>query len=69
MATDEPLIYTSRGNVPAASLTYETQWEFAPGLIKFVERHRAADGEVVKESAHVYDVRNVMAEAVPGSIG
>lgn len=50
---DEPLIYTSRGNLPIASLQYETRWEAAEGYIKFVEVYRL-DGEVVRESAHVY---------------
>ena len=40
---DEPLIYTSKGNVPVASLTYEPAWEHAPGnYLKFVERYRDA---------------------------
>lgn len=60
---DEPLIYTSQGNVPLASLTYETAWEVTPDYIKFVERHRNAAGEVVKESAHVYALKPVTAMA------
>ena len=50
---DEPLIYTSHGNLPASSLTYETAWEDRPEYTKFVERYKLGD-EVVKESAHVY---------------
>lgn len=49
----EPLIYTSRGNLPIASLEYATQWEDAPTYLKLVETYRLA-GEVVRESAHVY---------------
>jgi hypothetical protein len=51
--TDEPLIYTSKGNLPLSSLTYEVKWERTDTYVKFVEIHRTADGEVVREAAHV----------------
>ena len=54
MAQDEPLIYTSKGNLPVSSLTYQTRWELTDTYIKFSERHLLGD-EVVKESHHVYD--------------
>jgi hypothetical protein len=63
---DEPLIFTSKGNLPIASLTYETEWEVNDNFIKFVERYRL-DGEVVKEGAHVYDRRGVCATGLIGS--
>jgi hypothetical protein len=50
----QPLIWTSKGNLPLSALTYETVWEDHPDHVKFVERHRL-DGEVVKESCHVYN--------------
>lgn len=50
---EAPHIYTSRGNLPIASLEYATRWEDAPTYLKFVETYRLA-GEVVRESAHVY---------------
>lgn len=62
-----PLIFTSKGNVPIASLTYETAWEINDAFIKFVERYRDATGEVVKEGAHVYDCRGLCATGVIGS--
>lgn len=65
----EPLIWTSKGNLPISSLAYEPSWDIVPGqYIKFVERYRL-DGEVVKESAHVYDLRGVMGAGIAGSIG
>lgn len=67
--TEVPLIFTSKGNVPVDSLSYETAWEVTPDYIKFVERHRDGSGEVVKESAHVYDLRGVMGAGIAGSIG
>ncbi len=61
----DPLIFTSKGNVPVASLAYETAWDVNPDYVKFVERYRDASGEVVKESAHVYVLKpaTAMAEA------
>ena len=50
----EPLIWTSKGNLPLASLTYQHAWDDQPTYIKFCERYLDAAGEVVKESAHVY---------------
>ena len=63
----EPLIYTSKGNVPAASLTYETAWDVQDSYIKFVERYRDESGEVVKESAHVYDRHGVFGAGMANS--
>lgn len=59
----EPLIYTSRGNLPVSSLDYETRWEDTPDYIKFVEVYRL-DGEVVRESAHVYSKRGLFCESI-----
>lgn len=50
--TEEPLIYTSKGNLPVASLKYEAWWDRQPDFVKLIERY-TLDGEVVKESAHV----------------
>jgi hypothetical protein len=41
---NEPLIYTSKGNLPIASLVYETEWlllQREPLALKFIERHRS----------------------------
>lgn len=59
---DEPLIYTARGNLPIAALEYRTRWEDEPDYIKFVETYML-DGEVVRESAHVYAKRGILCEA------
>lgn len=47
-----PLVYTTKGNLPADSLMYSTKWVVDPEYIKFVEIY-TLDGEVVRESAHV----------------
>lgn len=66
--TENPLIYTSHGNLPIASLQYETRWEDEADYIKFVEVYRL-DGEVVRESAHVYAKRGLLCEPVAQQIG
>lgn len=65
---DEPLIYTSKGNLPVSSLQYDHRWEDTETYTKFVERY-LLDGEVVKESAHVMAKRGAMAQAKQGEFG
>ena len=48
---DEPLIYTSKGNLPISSLTYKHEWFEDDVAITFAEEYRM-DGELVKRSAH-----------------
>ena len=67
--TQEPLVWTKNGNVPISTLTYQTGWDVQPTYIKFCERYLDASGEVVKESAHVYDKVGVAVEATATSIG
>jgi hypothetical protein len=49
---DVPLIWTTKGNVPVASLEYYIGWEITEESIVFKEQYRL-DGEIVKENAHV----------------
>lgn len=53
MPEQTPLIWTTKGNVPVDSLNYDAVWEVTEDFIKFREIYRL-DGEVVKESAHVF---------------
>lgn len=62
---EEPLIYTSKGNLPVASLRYEHRWEATDTYIKFVERYFLQE-EVVKESAHVMVKQGAIAQAKQG---
>lgn len=49
---DEPLIWTTKGNVPIASLKYHHQWILSEDELVFVEEY--FDGEEkVKRSVHV----------------
>lgn len=60
---DEPLIFTSRGNLPIASLQYATRWEETPTYTKFVETY-SLNGEVVRESAHVLGKKPLLSESI-----
>ena len=52
--TIEPLIYTTLGNVPVASLAYSTEWRMTDAIVHFTETYRDDSGEVVRRDAHVY---------------
>jgi hypothetical protein len=58
---DEPLIHTTHGNVPVASLEYSTAWEDTPEYIKFTETYRL-DGEIVRQSSHVLGKRALLSD-------
>jgi hypothetical protein len=68
MNEERPLIWTTKGNLPVDELQHEAEWDVQEGYIKFSERYRTADGEVVKESAHVYSKFGVTGEAVSASL-
>ena len=51
----EPLIYTSKGNLPIASLQNINKREDMPGAVVFVEEY-FLDGESVKRAVHVLPV-------------
>lgn len=48
----EPLIFTTKGNLPIASLDYSTRWEDCAEYTKLIETYKLG-GEVVRESVHV----------------
>ncbi len=61
MDTQEPLIWTSHGNLPVSTLVYDTRWEDTPAYIKLVETY-SLNGEVVRESAHVFSKQGASIE-------
>jgi hypothetical protein len=63
----EPMIYTTKGNLPVAGLEYLTSWQETEDYVKFVEIYKL-NGEVVRESAHVLSRHGVDSEAVASSI-
>lgn len=56
MNMDEPLIYTTKGNVPISSLRYVTRWDVGPEIITFEELYFDGD-ELVKHSVHKYGLK------------
>lgn len=48
-----PLVWTTLGNLPVASLAHSVEWRITPEQTIFIERY-TLDGEVVKESTHVH---------------
>lgn len=64
---DEPLIFTTKGNLPIASLEYRHEWQDGPDATVFVEEYRLA-GEIVKRAVHVLGKRGVTGESVAGGI-
>lgn len=49
----EPMIHTTRGNVPVASLQHAVSWRITPTAIVFTENYRDSTGEVVRQDSHV----------------
>lgn len=64
----EPLVWTTRGNLPAADLRYETAWQDGPEFVVFRERHYLGD-ELVRESAHVLKREGSGGAAAAGDLG
>jgi hypothetical protein len=52
MNNEVPLVYTSKGNLPASALAYDVRWEETEEYVKCIETYTLAD-EVVRQSAHV----------------
>lgn len=48
---DEPLIFTSKGNLPVASLEYKHEWQENENEITLVEEYWLGD-ELVKRNVH-----------------
>lgn len=66
-ATNEPLVWTTKGNLPVASLTYSTTWQDSPEATVFIEVYRQGD-EVVKQSVHVMSKQGLASEAIAGNV-
>jgi hypothetical protein len=50
--SDEPLIYTTKGNLPIKDLRYQHRWEEDAAAITLIEEYYL-DDELVKRSSHV----------------
>ncbi len=51
MNTQEPLIYTTKGNLPVASLQYHHEWQEDDDAIYLIEEF-TLDGELVRRNVH-----------------
>ena len=67
MTEQTPLIYTTLGNVPVSDLDYTTAWEVNNDYIKFCETY-ALNGEIVKQSAHIYDRKGAFGQAIAAQL-
>lgn len=52
MDQPEPLVYTTKGNLPISVLEYFHCWEDTDDYTKFIQGYKL-DGEIVKQEAHV----------------
>lgn len=64
---DEPLIYTSKGNLPIASLDYSYGWDDTENALVFWEQYKLGD-EIVKRGAHVYTKHGVIGQSIVNSV-
>lgn len=55
MTNDEPLIFTTNGNVPVSTLAHSVAWDVRDDYIHFAEIYRDAAGVIVRQDAHVYN--------------
>lgn len=67
MNLNEPLVWTSRGNMNVSELVHEVLWDNKPSYIKLIERYTASDGVIVREDAHVYSKHGVTGETAIAS--
>jgi len=66
--TDEPLIYTTKGNIPASSLRLQPIWEDTPDYAKVNVQHFLGD-ELVRNDVYVYDKKGVVAFGTAAQVG
>jgi hypothetical protein len=70
MTEENPLVFTTMGNIPAEGLEYFHEWNVAnrdPLEIHFTDGYML-NGEIVKKSVHVYSEANLKASADQPSI-
>ncbi len=64
----EPLIYTTKGNLPISTLEYSHAWDDRPDAVVFSETYKLGD-EVVKHAVHVLSKSGVTGEAIANPLG
>lgn len=64
---DEPLIYTSKGNLPERMLDFSWRWEATPTQITYIETHRL-NGEIVKDKPAIILIQTEALGIKPGKL-
>lgn len=64
---DQPLIYTTKGNLPIADLVYRTEWQDSDDTIVFIEEYLLGE-EIVKRSVHGYLKKGMLGQAAIGDL-
>ncbi len=64
----DPLIWTSKGNLPISVLDYSHAWDDRPDAVVFSETYKLGD-EVVKHAVHVLSKTGVTGQAVANPLG
>lgn len=67
--TDEPLIYTAKGNLPVKDLRIEPHWRHAPGEWVALSVRYYLGEELVREDGHQFVFKGLTAESVAAPIG
>lgn len=68
MINSEPLIYTTKGNMPVSELDYSTSWGENGEEIAFAEEYRH-QGEIVRRSVHIMKKRGAEMGAEQARVG
>lgn len=64
----EPLIYTTKGNIPASQLRLNPIWDIQETYIKLNVEHYLGD-EMVRNDVYVYDRLGVNANGIAAQMG
>lgn len=64
---DEPLIWTTKGNLPVASLRYVNSRKDVPGTVVFIEEWFAGE-ELVKRNVHVLPLIGICLQGTQGQL-
>lgn len=64
----EPLIHTTRGNLPVSALTFAVVWRVEPDFISIAETYTDADGVVVRQDAHVCALKGAILESATAEL-
>lgn len=65
---DEPLIWTTKGNLPVSELDFQTLWEDTEDYVKCAPTYwLKSTGELVKQDCHVFAKKGLFSQIQQGS--